>query len=112
MKRLMYGYLRLTDDLDDQAIQQMERGLRDLAEAEGFCLATTFCEIQNGWHGAFSELTEELKRAEAHDAVVPSLDHISRHPILRDHLLTRLEHDAQAQVWVVEPSAARTSRPR
>lgn len=102
MKPLMYGYLRITDDLPDDAIQQMERRLRALAEAEGFCFATTFYEYRPGYHGAFAELTEELKRAEAHHVVVLSLDHLSQHRLLRHHMLARLEFEANAQVWAVQ----------
>lgn len=102
MKPLIYGYLRVTDELADIDICRMERGLQDLADAEGFCFAITFYESVSGYHGAFSELLEELKRAEAHHIVTPSLDHLSRHPILRDQMLTRLERGANAQVWAVD----------
>jgi len=102
MKPLMYGYLRITDDLADHDIGQMERRLRELAEAEGFCFATTFYESQPGHQGAFAELTDELKRAQAHHVVVLSLDHFSPHPILRDQLRAHLEFEANAQVWAVE----------
>jgi hypothetical protein len=92
VKPLMYGYLRVTDDLADEDICRMELGLQILADDEGFCFATTFYKYESGYHGsAFSELLAELKRAEAHHVVRPSVDHLSRHPILRDQMLTRLE---------------------
>ena len=103
MKPLIYGYLRVTDDLEDQEIRRMERGLQVLAETEGFCFATTFHEYQTGYHGAFNELTRELQRAGAHHVVVPSLGHLSGHPILRNTMLTRLARDADARVWAVAP---------
>ena len=102
-KPLIYGYLRVTDDLDDHAIRRMERGLHLLAETKGFCFATTFHEYQPGYHGAFDELTRELQRAQAHNVVVPSLGHLAQHPMLQDLMLTRLARDANAHVWVVAP---------
>ncbi|MGH3565893.1 MAG: recombinase family protein [Pseudonocardia sp.] len=103
MKPLIYGYLRVPDDLDDHQIRRMERGLRDLAQAEGFCFATTFHEHQPGYQGAFQELTRELQRADAHHVVVPSLGHLSLHPLLRNMMLAYLAREADAHVWVVAP---------
>ncbi|MGH3564653.1 MAG: recombinase family protein [Pseudonocardia sp.] len=96
-KPLIYGYLRVTDDLDDHAIRRMERGLHLLAETKGFCFAMTFHEYQSGYHGVFDELTRELQRAQAHHVVMPSLGHLAHHPILRDLMLTRLARDANAR---------------
>lgn len=103
MKPLIYGYLRITDDLDDRQVCRMECGLQKFAEMEGFCFATTFHEYQTGYLGAFDELTRELQRADAHHVVVPSLEHLSGHLLLRETMLTRLVRDAGAQVWVVAP---------
>lgn len=103
MKPLIYGYPRITDDLDDRQVCRMERGLRKLAKTEGFRFATTFHEYQTGYLGAFDELTRELQRADAHHVVVPSPGHLSGHPLLRETMLTRLARDADARVWVVAP---------
>lgn len=103
MKPLAYGYLRVTEDLEDDELRQLELGLQKLTDAEGFCLFAIFYECQPGYYGTFSELVEELKRTQARHVVVPSLDHLSRHPILRDQMLNRLEREADAQVWTVEP---------
>lgn len=108
MKPLMYGYLRVTDDLPDEAIQHMERQLRALAEAEGFCFATTFHEYGPGDYGALAELTEELRRTDARHVVVLSLDHVSRHRLLREHVLAGLEFRANAQVWTVQHGSSAT----
>lgn len=103
MKPLIYGYRRVTDDLEDHRIRRMERGLQVLAEAEGFCFATTFHEHQPGYRGAFQELTRELQRADGHHVVVPSLGHLSLHPLLRDMMLTSLAREADAHLWAVAP---------
>lgn len=59
---LAYGYLRLTDERDDEEIRQLELGLRKLAEAEGLWLTEMCYEYQPGYYGTFYELLEELKR--------------------------------------------------
>lgn len=100
MKPLLYGYLRVDDDPADAEIRRMERKLRNYAEAEGFCYAGTFHEYQSGRCGALDELVRELRRAEARHVVVPSMEHLSRHPLLRSYLLNRLEFEAGARVVV------------
>ncbi|MGH3811980.1 MAG: recombinase family protein [Pseudonocardiaceae bacterium] len=102
MKPLIYGYLRVTDDLEDHELLQLECGLEKLAEAEGFCLTETRYESQPGYYGTFYELSDQLKQAQVHHVVVPSLGHLSSHPLLREQLIRRLE-DAGVRVWVVEP---------
>ncbi len=100
-KPLIYGYLRVTDLADDE-LQQLERGLEKLAEAEGFCLTETRYEHQPGYYDTFYQLTQELKRTQVPHVVLPSLDHLSAHPLLREQLLMRLA-ETGVRVWVVEP---------
>ena len=100
MKPLSYGYLRITDDLDHEQIIELDRGLSELAKAEGLCYATTFYESEPEGHRAFHELTRELTRAQAHHVVVASLHNLSPHPILRRKLI-RLILEAGAQLWAV-----------
>lgn len=102
MKPLIYGYLRVTDDLDDDEIRQMELGLEKLADTECLCLATIYYEYVPSCQDAFNDLRRELKRAQAHHVVTPSLDHLSRHRILQDRMVMLLECGANARVWVVE----------
>lgn len=102
MKSLIYGYMNVADGLDDQEIRRAEGGFREFAETKGFCFAATFHEYERGL-AAFDELTCELVRAEAHDVVVPSLGHLSAHPLLRIDMLTRLGREANAHVWVAAP---------
>ena len=101
---LVYGYLRVTDDLDDHAVRAMERGLQEPAETAGLCFATTFPDDQPGYHGGFDELTRELQRAQAHHVVVPCPGHLSQHPLLRTIMALRVARDANARVWVVTQS--------
>ncbi|MEV7321235.1 recombinase family protein [Streptomyces sp. NPDC093970] len=98
MKPLMYGYLRAPDDVPDDELAHTVEELKRYAATEGFCYATTFFEYQDGSRAAFEELTAELKRAEARHVVVPSMDHLSSHRLLRSHMVERLELDANALV--------------
>lgn len=102
MKPLMYGYLRVEDEAEDEEIARIERELSSFADTEGCCYATTFYEYEPGSHRAFDELAEELKRAAARHVVVPSMNHISAHPILQRHMVMRLELDADVQVFELD----------
>lgn len=57
MKPLIYGYMRVTEDLADDELQELERGLEKVVEAEGFSLTETYYEYQPGYYGTFYELT-------------------------------------------------------
>ncbi len=98
--KLAYGYMRI-EYLNDEEIQQLECGLRKLTEAEGFFLIEICYEYQPGYYGTFYRLTEELMRAQVQHVVVPSLDHLATHPLLRDQLIMHLEK-ANPQVWTIE----------
>ncbi|MGV9617087.1 hypothetical protein [Nocardia xishanensis] len=100
MEALIYGYLR--DDLADGHSEELERAMSTFARAEGLCFAATFHEAAAGDGTALAELTQELKRADAHHVVVPSLDHFAGQTIPRDILIAKLAHEAAAQVWTVE----------
>ncbi|MFR9750043.1 hypothetical protein ACL02S_03285 [Nocardia sp. 004] len=100
MEALIYGYLR--DDLADGHGKELEAAMSSLARAEGLCFAATFHESTGGDGTAFAELTAELKRADAHHVVVPSLDHFAGQTIPRDILIAKLAQEAAAQVWTVD----------
>lgn len=92
-------------------MQQLEGELRKLAEAEGFCLVEIRSEYQAEWYGTFYELIKDVRQAGMRPGplqarighvVVPSLDHLSTHPRLREQLVRRLDQ-AGVRVWVAEP---------
>lgn len=90
MKPLIYGYPRAIDDLDDDRTRQMEVGLEKRADTEGRCLATIYYECTPSRQGAFNDLRRELKRAQAHHVVTPSLGHLSRHRIRPNRMVMLL----------------------
>lgn len=100
MEALIYGYVR--DDLADGHTAELEDAMYGLARAAGLCFATTFHEPAPCDGTAFAELTAELKRADAHHVVVPSLDHLAGQTIPRDLLIAKLAHEAAARVWTVQ----------
>jgi hypothetical protein len=100
VEALIYGYLR--DDLADGRIGELEDAMCDLARAAGLCFAVTFHESDPGDGTAFAELTAELKRAEAHHVVVPSLEHLAGQTIPRDLLIAKLVQEAAARIWTVQ----------
>ncbi|MBO0855498.1 MAG: hypothetical protein J2P18_17240 [Nocardia sp.] len=100
MEALIYGYVR--DDLADGHAAELEDAMYSFADEVGLCFAATFHESTQGDGTAFAELTAELKRAEAHHVVVPSLDHLAGQTIPREVLLAKLAADAEAQVLIVD----------
>ncbi|MBF6136605.1 hypothetical protein IU501_26845 [Nocardia otitidiscaviarum] len=100
MEALIYGYVR--DDLADGRGDEWESAMCTLASSAGFCFAATFHESTPGDGTAFAELTAELKRADAHHVVVPSLDHLAGQTIPRDILIAKLAQEASAKVWTID----------
>ncbi|MEV6427589.1 hypothetical protein [Nocardia sp. NPDC051463] len=100
MEALIYGYLR--EDLADGRSAELEDAMSTLAREAGLCFAATFHESTSGDGAAFAELTQELKRADAHHVVVPSLDHFAGQTIPRCVLLAKLTREAAAKVWTID----------
>jgi hypothetical protein len=82
-------------------------GLRSWPRLRG--LARIWYEDQAEYYGRFYQLIEELRRAQVGHVqarichvVVPSLDHLSPHPLLREQMIRRLG-ETSVRVWVVEP---------
>lgn len=102
MKPGIYGYIRVTDEEWDEETIRLERDLRNFAEKAGFCVARMFYEDDSGSYTAFHELADELERAEVHHVLVPSLIHLSNHPLLRRSMLIHLEDHASARILEVK----------
>lgn len=106
---LAYGYMRVTDEGNDEEIRQLEHGIRKFAEAEGFLLVDIYHEYESGHYGTFYELVTEVKRTQVRYVVLPSLAHLSDHPHLQVQLLRRLT-EAHTHAWVVEAVNTQESR--
>ena len=96
MKPLIYGYMRVTEDMDDHEVCLMEQSLTTFADVEGYCLATIFYEYETGSQAAFTELLHELRRAEAHHVVVPSLEQLADSQIVQALMVDQVELETDA----------------
>lgn len=104
LKPLAYGYMRVKGDVDDQVILKRERQLRDYAEEHGFQFGAIFHEEEPGYRGAFRELLKELRRADAHHVIIPSITDLASHPILRHYMLDKLEEISDATIHIADES--------
>jgi hypothetical protein len=104
MKPLMYGYLRL--DVANGQVAPCEAQIRRFVEYESFDLAMIFHERIHG-DAALTALIAELRRADAHHVVVPSLQHLIQPGMSRQAVEARLWREANAGVFVAAPAQQR-----
>jgi DNA invertase Pin-like site-specific DNA recombinase len=83
LKPLIYGYLRVAEEMDDAMIRRDEEALATFAATEGYCLGAIFHEYERGSIAAFTELLHALRRSETRHVVVPSLVQLSGNPMLQ-----------------------------
>ncbi|MEV7046630.1 recombinase family protein [Amycolatopsis sp. NPDC051061] len=102
---LAYGYMRVPCDVPDAKVQRLEQALRAFAALQGLYLVTFFFEFDCGSQEGFGELLTELKRADAHHVVIPSLRHFARSTLLQNQMLGHLEFEAAAEVLVLRETA-------
>jgi len=94
-----YAYMR------DDKVRRMEHELHRFAERKGLRLVETFYEFTCGSHEAFNDLIVELQRTGSVTVIVPTLRHLARSVMLQNCLLSRLEFDAQADVYELVETA-------
>lgn len=98
MKPLIYGYMRVTEDMTDLEVRVFEAQMTAFAEREGYCLATVFYEYDSGSQAAFEELLHELHRSEARHVVVPSLELLADSQIVQALMVDKVELEVGAAV--------------
>ncbi|MFI5616878.1 recombinase family protein [Streptomyces sp. NPDC051567] len=98
MNPLIFGYMRVPDDMSDEEAKQKQDGLNAYAESNGFHLAAVFHEYVPGAQSAFAELVEVVKRAEAKHVVVPSYRELALNKSLQDAMLAHLSDATGAEV--------------
>ncbi|KOX37223.1 MULTISPECIES: recombinase family protein [unclassified Streptomyces] len=98
MKPLIFGYVRVPDDMSDDEAKQKQDDLNAYAEANGFQLATVFHEYVSGVRSAFTELVEAVERAGAKHVVVPSYRAPALSRSLQDAMLVHLSCATGAEV--------------
>ncbi|CAM5264979.1 Resolvase/invertase-type recombinase catalytic domain-containing protein OS=Streptomyces microflavus OX=1919 GN=Smic_52290 PE=4 SV=1 [Streptomyces microflavus] len=92
MNPLIFGYMRVPDDMSDEEAKQKQDDLSTYAETNGFHLATVFYEYVPGAQSAFTELVAAVERAEAKHVVVPSYRELALNRSLQNAMLTHLFH--------------------
>jgi DNA invertase Pin-like site-specific DNA recombinase len=98
-RQLAYAYMRVPCNIPDDKVRRMEHELHRFAERRGLRLVETFYEFTCGSHEAFNDLIAELQRTGSVTVIVPTLRHLARSVMLQNCLLSRLEFDAQADVY-------------
>ena len=98
MNPLIFGYMRVPDEMTDEEVEQRQDEMTTYAEAEGLTLATVFFEFVNDSVSAFDELVDALVRAESRHVVIPSYRDLALTAALQNAMLLRLEQAATAQV--------------
>lgn len=98
MNPLIFGYMRVPDDMSDEEAKKTQDELNTYAENNGFQMATVFHEYVSGTQSAFTELVEAVQRAEAKHVVVPSYRELALNKSLQDAMLAHLSHATGAEV--------------
>ena len=105
MNPLIFGYMRVPDEMTEEEVKQRQDEMTTYAEAEGLTLATVFFEFTNGSVSAFDELVNALVHAESRCVVIPSYRDLALTAALRNAMLLRLEHAANARVVSLDERA-------
>lgn len=98
MRPLMFGYMRVPDELSEEEARSREAAMKAYAEKEGFTLASIFQELHPFHFSAYEELMNALQKAEARHVVVPSYDDLATSYHLQAALLRQVRHEASAHV--------------
>jgi hypothetical protein len=87
---LAFGYMSLHTQEVDEGLGELEAVMRERAEQDGYRFVTTFHEYPNGSFAGFYELMRALEKTGARHVIAPTLEHISSHSVILNHLLERL----------------------
>ncbi|WP_299541318.1 recombinase family protein [uncultured Streptomyces sp.] len=95
---LLFGYMRVPDDMTDEEVQQKQADMGAYAEVEGFTLATVFHEFMNGGVNVFDEMAKAIQHVEARHVIVPSYRDLALTRPLQDAMTLHLEQTTGAQI--------------
>ncbi|MFJ6984471.1 MULTISPECIES: recombinase family protein [unclassified Streptomyces] len=105
MKPLIFGYMRVPDDMTDEEVRRKQDDMTLYAEVEGFTLATVFYEFMDGAINVFSEMAEAVKRAEAGHVIVPAYRDLALTRPLQEAMALHLEQKAGARIVSLDECA-------
>lgn len=92
MNPLIFGYMRVPDDMSDEEAKQKQDSLSSYAEKNGFHLAAVYYEYVPGAQFAFTELVAAVRHAEAKHVIVSSYRELALNRSLQDAMLTHLSY--------------------
>ncbi|GAA2441153.1 hypothetical protein GCM10010433_47700 [Streptomyces pulveraceus] len=98
MNPLIFGHMRVPDDMTDEEAKRKQDDLNAYAEGNGFHLATVFHEYVPGAQSAFTELVEAVRHAGAKHVIVASYRELALSRSLQDAMLTHLSCVTGAEV--------------
>ncbi|MFC9648072.1 MULTISPECIES: recombinase family protein [unclassified Streptomyces] len=98
MNPLIFGYMRVPDDLSDEEAKRKQDDMHTYAEANGFLLATVFHEYVSSGQSAFTELVDAVRHAEARHVIVPSYRELALNRSLQDAMVMHLTCATGAEV--------------
>ncbi|MBV2356898.1 recombinase family protein [Streptomyces sp. J2-1] len=105
MKPLIFGYMRVPDDMSDEDAKKKQDDMATYAEVEGFTLATVFHEFMDGQINAFEEMVGAVRRAEARHVLVPTYRDLALTRPLQDAMALHLEQKAGARIVSLDERA-------
>ncbi|EGX58638.1 hypothetical protein SZN_16760 [Streptomyces zinciresistens K42] len=95
---LIFGYLRVPDDMSDEEAKNKQDDLNSYAETNGYRLVAVFHEYGTGAQTAFAELIQAVERAEAKHVVVPTYRELALNRSLQEAMLTYLSYVTGAEL--------------
>jgi len=106
LQPLVYGYLRVGPAASPRCTERLTSELRAHAKCEGLTLAHVFADhYEDGseqfQRNGFSALVDALKRPGVYGVLVPSLDHFSRFPGVRQAMCTLTQLETGVRVLVM-----------
>ncbi|MFI9332054.1 recombinase family protein [Kitasatospora sp. NPDC052868] len=102
MRPLIFGYMRVPDDMPDEEVKLVEDQMLAYAEAQGGALGAVFHEFVHGSLSAFEELVRAVEQSGAPHAVVPSYRDLALTRALQDVMILRIEYATGAQVAALD----------
>ncbi|MDX3386802.1 hypothetical protein PV682_35970 [Streptomyces niveiscabiei] len=97
---VIVGYLRRLDGLDDDAVRQLVRTMRNFADGKGLALTMVFVEREPGRTSTLGTMSRYCLRHGIRQIVVPSEPHLNRLPGLAALSRELLAQSIGGQVWI------------
>ncbi|MGC5344129.1 recombinase family protein [Streptomyces sp. DT24] len=98
MTPLIFGYMRVNDDMSDEEAARKQDAMSAYAEANGFQLAVVFHEYVSGAQTVFTEMVDVVRQARARHVIVTSYRELALNRSLQDAMTLHLSCAADADI--------------